>query len=116
MEIRDTISVNGFTVNLVPYTEKRMRELNEVLKEIDEFVKENSDMLYDDIPNEKKVNWWMRKARILWNPEYDPALQEKGWWDKKEGFFSKEFFDPEHFEYPQLQKSEVFFRNQRLYL
>jgi len=116
MEIKDTLSVNGYTVNLVPYTEKRMRELNDILKEIDDYVKKNPDMLYDDIPSEKKVDWWMRKARILWNPEFDIRLQEKGLWDRKEGFFSKEFFDPEEFEYPMLQKSEVFFRNQRLYL
>jgi len=95
------IEVSGRIVTLRPYTEKRMKLLAEVNKEIAEFVKSNPDMRLDDVPAKKKAGWWMRKAAILWKAE--PELGE-------------DFFTDENFESSRLKESEDFFMSRRLYL
>lgn len=118
MQLQDTIQVNGHTMRLIPYTERRQRELDKIAKEIEDFLDldKNKGMLYDQLDRSQRAEWWMAKARILWEPLVDPEAVDKNLWDRKAGHFSKEFFMSEDFEYPMLRKSEVFFLNQRLYL
>ena len=93
--------VSGRSVVIRAYTEKRLKQLNEINKEISEFVQANPDMMIDDVPKEKRVDWWMRKAAILWDA--DPAL-------------GKAFFEDEDFESSKLKDTEDFFITRRLYL
>lgn len=119
MQLQDTVNVNGYPVRLIPYTERRREELDRITKQINDFVDNNSGLAYDDVDKEKRAEWWMAKARILWEPLVDPETvieNNASHWDRKANHFSKEFFMDDDFEYPMLQKTEVFFLNQRLYL
>ena len=95
------IEVSGRIVTLRPYTEKRMKLLAEVNREIADFVKDNPNMKIDDVPAKKKASWWKRKAEILWKAE--PELGD-------------DFFQDENFESSRLKESEDFFMSRRLYL
>jgi len=95
------IQVSGRTVTLRAYTEKRLKALNEINVEISEFIRNNPTMIIDDVPKDKKVDWWMRKAAILWQAE--PEL-------------GKSFFEDDDFESSKLKDTEDFFITRRLYL
>lgn len=95
------IEVSGRIVTLRAYTEKRLKALNEINTEISEFIRKNPTMVIDDVPKDKKVDWWMRKAEILWQAE--PQLP-------------KSFFEDDDFESSKLKDTEDFFITRRLYL
>ena len=120
MELRDTLKVNGVTVELLPYTEKRAAELNQVNADIDKYLeKSDADLKIEDVPKNKRADWWMRKAKILWQPLDLHQAKREGDIEGRhiEGeFFSKDFFSWENFEYPKLRKSEIFFMTQKNYL
>lgn len=96
-----TIQVSGITITLRPYTEKRMKALNEINDEIRAWIDANPEATIEDVPHEKKASWWRRKAEILWAPEKPLDLN---------------FFKSEEFEASQLKESEAFFMKGRLYL
>ena len=96
-----TIQVSGVTMTLRPYTEKRLKELNQINEEISAWIDANPDATIADVPLEKKAMWWRRKADVLWAPERPLDI---------------EFFKSEEFEASQLKESEAFFMKGRLYL
>jgi hypothetical protein len=95
------IKVSGVTVKLRPYSEKRLKLLNEVRKEISDWVEANLDKTISEVPTEKKADWWKRKASILWEPQ--ETLPD--------GFFASE-----EFESSLLKETEDFFIMRRMYL
>lgn len=95
-----TLIVNGITVKLRPYTEKRLAMLVEVNKEIQDFIEENPDLSVGDIA-EKRAGWYKRKADILW----DAPIELK-----------EEFFTSEDFPSSLLKDSEDFFLRHSVYL
>jgi hypothetical protein len=114
--------VNGVIVRLQPYSELRHKQLSKVNKEIDAFVDKNQSLTFRDMDRKKKAEFWMKKAQILWEPEpeFDASGELKNMiashWDKKTQFFTPKFFEDEAFEYPLLQKTQVFFLNQEVFL
>jgi hypothetical protein len=94
------IVVSGVTVTLRPYTEKRLKELVAVNMDIQEFITKNPDVTIDDI-QEKRAQWYKRKADILW---------------KTDNPLSVDFFASEDFELSLLKQTEDFFLANRLYL
>lgn len=123
MDIREQIIVNGsIPVKLHPYTELRHEKLQEVESDIDAFAKENADLAFRDMDREKKAEFWMRKAEILWEPVIDkdekgnPLNIDPEHWDKDEKFFSKAFFEDKAFEYTLIRKSQDFFLMQEVFL
>lgn len=99
--IEKTINVNGYTVKLRPYSEKRLKLLNEINKDIQKFIDENPNLTINDVPVEKKAQWWEAKASILWEPIVP---------------FAKGFFEDDEFESGLLKDTEDFFISRRLYL
>ncbi len=93
------ITVNGKTVRLKPYSEKRLKQLNEVNAEIDQYVKENPDVTIDEVPVKLRMGWRKRKAAILWEGEIDDKTIES-----------------DDFESSLLKDTEDFFISRRLYL
>lgn len=123
MDIREQIIVNGnIAVKLQPYTELRFERLQGVEKEIDVFAEKHPDISFQEMKREDKARFWMKKAKILWDP--NPVTGEDGLplhvpadqWDKKNNFFTIEFFLDKSFEYPLLKKSQDFFLTQEMYL
>lgn len=96
-----TIQVSGVTVTLRPYTEKRLKELNEINAEISAWIEANPEATIADVPLDKKAAWWRRKADVLWAPERPLGL---------------DFFKSDDFEAGMLKESEGFFMKGRLYL
>jgi hypothetical protein len=96
-----TIKVSGVIMRLNPYSEKRMKALTAVRNEISEWIDGNLDKTIDEVPIEKKADWWKRKADILWQPMSElPA----------------DFYASDDFESSQLKESEDFFIMRRMYL
>jgi len=95
------INVNGHTVKLKPYSEKRLKLLNDINKDIQKFIDENPTLTINDVPKEKKAMWWEAKASILWEPLVP---------------FGKGFFESDDFESGLLKDTEDFFITRRLYL
>lgn len=122
LDIRTPIKVNGIEIRLIPYTELRFKQLKKVDKDIDEFVKENESLSFQDMDRKKKAEFWYRKAKILWEPKPqigangDPVTLNADYWDKQEKFFTMEFFMDDNFEYPLLRSSQNFFLNQEFFL
>ncbi len=127
LDIREAIEVNGVEVRLIPYTEARYERLMKVNEQIDkyveEFIKENGeDAKFDDMPREKKAEFWYKKARIMWEPkprtgkDGQPIHLNHDHWDAKENFFTREFFADKNFEYTLLAKTQTFFLNQEFFL
>lgn len=121
MDVREQVKVNGITVRLQPYTELRHEELQKVHADIDKYIDKNPDITFRDMPRDKKAEFWMRKAKILWEPEPiiidgEPRDMIKAHWDAKNKFFTKEFFKDKAFEQSILQKTQVFFLNQEVFL
>jgi hypothetical protein len=94
------ITVSGVVMKLRPYTEKRLKQLIEINQEISEFVEKNPDILMVDIA-ERKAEWYMRKASILWDTETPLTL---------------DFFKSEDFEVSLLKETETFFLSNAIYL
>lgn len=131
MDIREQITINGVMVRLQPYTELRHKKLEQLDKEVDKYTNENPGMTFRDMPRDKKAEFWMKRAKILWEPQ--PELDRDGnikrslakpfdenlpadYWDKEEKFFTKAFFEDEAFEYPLLEKTQIFFLTQEFFL
>lgn len=122
MDFRETITVNGCKVKLQPYTELKHSLLRKVDKDVDSFVKSNPELKFSDVPRSKKAEFWMDRARILWEP--CPVFGDDGipkglpetHWDRKEQFFTKAFFENEDFEQSTLEKTQIFFLNQEFFL
>jgi len=93
------VKVSGVTVSLNPYSEKRLKALNEINAEINKWVSENLELTIADVPSDLKGKWWKAKADILWKGEYP------------EGFFASD-----EFESSLLKETEDFFVMRRLYL
>jgi len=104
MDLREQIQVNGVRVRLKPYTELRYKQMQKIEDDIDAFVQQNNDKSFKDIPVKDKAQFWMRKARILWEPEPrfdqngEPVELTEAHWDKKEQFFTPSFFEDDAFE------------------
>lgn len=95
------IKVSGVKMRLLPYSEKRMKDLEAIRKEINEWIEQNLDKTIAEVPVEKKADWWKRKASILWEPQTElPA----------------DFFASEDFESSLLKETEDFFIVKRMYL
>jgi len=94
------INVSGVAMRLRPYTEKRLKELTEINQEIKDFIDANPETLVSEIV-ERRAEWYMRKASILWEPETPITL---------------DFFLSEDFEVSLLKESEDFFLKSALYL
>lgn len=94
------VTVSGVVMRLRPYTEKRLKQLIEINQEITEFVDKNPDILIVDIAD-RRAEWYMRKASILWEPESPIDL---------------EFFKSEDFEVSLLKETETFFLSNGIYL
>lgn len=123
MDIREQIIVNGsIPVKLHPYTELRHEKIQEVEADIDKFTEENPQLTFQDMKRDKKAEFWMRKAKILWEPVIEtddkgnPISIPDNHWDKNEKFFTKEFFMDKAFEYTLLRKSQDFFLMQEVFL
>ena len=99
--IEKYIIVSGVRVKLRPYTEKRLKQLLEIQKEIDDYIEENPTMTFDDLDRKLVAKWWKRKADILWQP-IEPLKEE--------------FFASEDFESSLLRDSETLFLTNRQYL
>lgn len=95
------IKVNGVKMTLKPYSAKRWSQMVAIQDEIDKWVEQNPTATINDIPIDKKADWWKRKAEILWEPE--SKLPEN-------------FFTSDEFESSLLQDSESFFTVRRMYL
>lgn len=95
------IKVNGIRMRLLPYSEKRLKLLNEIRKEISDWVEANLDKTIAEVPTEKKADWWKRKASILWEPQETIP----------DGFFASD-----EFESSLLKETEDFFIMRRMYL
>jgi len=94
------INVSGVAMRLRPYTEKRLKELTEINQEIKDFIDANPETLVSEIV-ERRAEWYMRKASILWESEQ---------------YLDLEFFMSEEFEMSLLKESEDFFLKSALYL
>jgi hypothetical protein len=94
------ITVSGVVVKLRPYSEKRLKELVDVNQDIQEFIRANPDKSIADI-RDKRGEWFMRKASILWESEQP---------------LDKDFFMSEDFEISLLKESEDFFLKSAMYL
>lgn len=95
------IVVNNLRVRLKPYTERRMKQLQEINSEIDEFVEKNPGVTIEEIDRDQVAKWWKAKADIMWDvPE---VLKE-------------EFFASEDFESSMLRDSEALFLTNKQYL
>jgi hypothetical protein len=94
------IVVSGVTMQLRPYTERRLNQLIEVNAEIQDFISKNPDATIDQI-KDKRAEWYKRKAEILWECEHKLGI---------------EFFASEDFELSMLKQTEDFFLANRLYL
>jgi len=92
--------VNGVTVKLRPYSEKRLAMLVDINKEIQEFIDKNPDLSVGDI-TDKRAGWYKRKADILWEAPYE---------------LKEDFFSHEDFESSLLKDSEDFFLKHSVYL
>ena len=122
LELREKIIVSGVPVYLEPYTALRESQLKKVDKEIDEFIDKNKDLSFDKMDITHKAEFWMKKARVLWEPA--PRRGASGevvdlnadFWDEVNGFFTIEFFKDSSFEYPLLKKSQDFFFMQAFFL
>jgi len=99
--LEKTITVNGRVVKLQPYSEKRLKLLNAVNQEIQEFIDKNPTMTINEVPFKKRSEWWKQKASILWEPIIP---------------FEENFFDNDDFESGLLKDTEDFFITRRLYL
>jgi hypothetical protein len=93
------LKVSGVTVKLRPYSEKRLKQLNEINEDISKWVNEHLDATISEVPVDLKAKWWGAKADVLWEGEYP------------EGFFASD-----EFESSLLKESEDFFVMKRLYL
>jgi hypothetical protein len=122
MDFREQILVNEVPIRLQPYTELRHKQLANIEGDIDKIVEKNPDMRFKDLDRSVKADIWMKKAKILWEPQ--PELGEDGkpsklnaeFWDDKNNFFTKKFFTDPSFEYPLLKKSQFFFLSQEVFL
>jgi hypothetical protein len=94
------IVVSGVVMKLRPYTEKRLKQLVEVNQEIKDYIENNPDKLISEIVD-KRAEWYMRKASILWECEMP---------------LSVDFFKSEDFEVSLLKESEDFFLSNATYL
>lgn len=94
------IVVSGVVMKLRPYTEKRLKQLVEVNQEIKDYIENNPDKLISEI-SDRKAEWYMRKASILWEPETPVAI---------------DFFQSDNFELSLLKESEDFFLSNATYL
>lgn len=95
------IKVSGIRMRVLPYSEKRMKQLTEIRNEISAWIDGNLDKTIDEVPAEKKADWWKRKAGILWEP-IDTL---------PDGFFASD-----DFESSLLKETEDFFIMRRMYL
>jgi len=121
-DFRELIKVNGTPVRLQPYTELRHIQIAKVDVEINEFIDKNPDLIFSAMERSKKAYFWKKKAQILWEPQPEIGVDGevknliKDHWDSKEKFFTQSFFEDSNFEYPLLQKTQVFFLNQEVFL
>lgn len=97
--------VSGVWVNLRPYSEKRYKNFMAVEREIREYVAKlqetEPDSTIHDIPNDKKAQWWKRKADLLWEAETPLDIK---------------FFESDDFESSLLKDTENFFFANMMYL
>lgn len=122
MDIREVIKVNDIRVRLQPYTELRFEQWQKVQEKIDKYIDKNKDLKFRDMPRSEKAKFWKEKAMIFWEPE--PIMGDDGipvglseeQWDKKAQFFSEKFFEDKAFEFPKLEKTQIFFLNQEFFL
>jgi hypothetical protein len=94
-------TVNGIRVKLTPFSESRYKKLRVINEDIAKWLGENPEMTFNDLPVDKKEEWWRAKSDILWVP------------DKP---FSDGFFADEDFEAGMLKDTEDNFVLKRLYL
>lgn len=94
-------TVNGIRVKLTPFSEARYKRLRAVNEQIAEWLGANLEATFNDIPPDKKDEWWRAKAEILWQP------------DKP---FPEGFFSDDDFEAGMLKETEDNFVVKRLYL
>lgn len=118
MDMREIIKVNGIVVRLNMYTEKRASELDKVNSDVKEYLekitKKDPDVAFRAVPKKIKADFWMRKAQILWDPQEPEEKNEH--WDDERKFLSRKLFEDPEFEYSLLERTEVFFMNQEVYL
>lgn len=98
------IIVSGVRVRLQPYSEKRYKDFLAVQKEIDEYVKSNPDIMFDELMEKERkmvATWWKRKADILWDSPTPLSLS---------------FFEAETFEVGLLKDTEAYFLASGQYL
>jgi hypothetical protein len=94
-------TVNGIKVKLNPYSESRFKKLRDVNEQISTWINENQESTINDIPADKKEEWWRAKAEILWSADVP---------------FPEGFFSSEDFELGLLKDSEDSFIVKRLYI
>lgn len=88
------IIVNGVPVTVNPYTEKRYKQLVAVESKQDEYLSKHPGMQYQEIPDEKRAEWYRAKADILWTPD-------RPW--------PKDLFASDEFEKSKLKQTQDFF-------
>ena len=95
------ITVCGISVRLRPYTEKRMKQLQEVNNEIDTYIDKNPGITIEDIDRKQIAKWWKAKADVMWEP-VEPLRES--------------FFESDDFESSMLRDSEALFLTNKQYL
>lgn len=95
------IIVNDLRVRLKPYTERRMRDLQDINAEIDSYVDKNPGVTIEQIDRSQISKWWKAKADVMW--DVPDVLKE-------------EFFASEDFESSMLRDSEALFLTNKQYL
>jgi hypothetical protein len=94
--MKNTMNINGRTLTLAPYTEKRRHLLDAVNADVKAYIEANPKQEWDDMPDSIKESFWLRKAQILFNNDIDEA-----------------FVANEYFEYGLLSEAEGFFTNRQ---
>jgi hypothetical protein len=97
MEAR-IINFSGSMARVIPYSEKRRKQLLEVAVEIEKYLNESEEGVIDP---KKRAEFWKRKSEILLEFNEKPPLS---------------FYESEDFESGLLAWIEQDFIRQRLYL
>lgn len=116
MDLRERIVINGMAFRVNEYTEKRRSKLEELNKEVADYIEKNETKKWSAIPIADKVSFWRRRTSILLVPEPTQEQKESDFWDKKNEWLSDYFFQSEDFEYSVLAKVESFFFTRQMYL
>lgn len=99
--LQDKIEISGKVFTILPYTEKRREALAKINAEIQAYIDEDPTRLFDDIPKDKRAEWWRRKAAVLL---------------RHEGDIPDSFWTSDDFEFTLVGKVEDFFMISRVRL